>query len=135
MDKNTASFKTVTATDVVQAFGTLVSPPDKEILSEGEFAEKFAAQLRRALQVGYWGWFDDDIAFTRDWGFDIQKIKQPVLIWQGDQDFMVPKAHGQWLASKIPTARLVIKEGFGHLSITKCKNDMFDEALKILMES
>jgi pimeloyl-ACP methyl ester carboxylesterase len=130
MDKNSVGFKNVIGGDIIQAFGTLVSPPDKEILTD-QFAETFAANMRRALSVGYWGWFDDDMAFIQDWGFDIREIKQPVQIWQGDQDLMVPKAHGQWLASKIPNAKLVIKEGFAHLSIVKCKGLMIDAAVTL----
>jgi hypothetical protein len=30
---------------------------------------------------------------------------------------MVPHAHGKWLASKIPSARLIFEPGAGHISL------------------
>ena len=33
------------------------------------FAEFIAESMRDAVRTGIWGWFDDDLAFARDWGF------------------------------------------------------------------
>ena len=64
---------------------------------------------------------DDDLAFVEPWGFDITAINKPVELWQGDDDFMVPHAHGKWLASKIPTATLKFVAGEGHISLGENK--------------
>jgi pimeloyl-ACP methyl ester carboxylesterase len=73
---------------------------------------------RIALVNGIWGWFDDDLAFVRDWGFDLAAISPPVSIWQGAQDRFVPLAHGRWLAEHVPGARGHVRSDHGHLSLT-----------------
>ena len=63
------------------------------------------------------GWLDDDLAFTRPWGFDLASIATPTFLWQGTEDLMVPLAHGEWLAGEIPGIRAHLVPGEGHLSI------------------
>jgi pimeloyl-ACP methyl ester carboxylesterase len=84
----------------------------------GEFAADLAAGLRGAVSNGIAGWRDDDLAFTTDWGFPVDAAAGRAAIWQGDQDNMVPFAHGQWLAAHIPGARVRLEPGAGHLTMT-----------------
>ena len=96
--------------------GGLVSDVDKAALS-GELAEFLAAVSRRAVSSCTAGWRDDDLAFARDWGFDLAEIERPVAVWPGGQDRMVPFAHGQWLAEHIPGARVHLYPGEGDLCL------------------
>ena len=52
------------------------------------------------LRESYWGWFDDDMAMIKPWGFDWPR-PLPVHIWQGRHDRMVPYGHGEWLAAHV----------------------------------
>jgi pimeloyl-ACP methyl ester carboxylesterase len=73
------------------------------------------------------GWRDDDLAFTEPWGFELDQIRPPVLLWQGVQDLMVPVAHGRWLAERIPGVEAHISEDDGHLSIAAGRlGEIFD---------
>jgi pimeloyl-ACP methyl ester carboxylesterase len=102
--------------DIASALGDLVSAVDKAALT-GEFAGFLAASFRAALSGGIAGWRDDDVAFVKDWGFRLGAVG-PAAIWQGDQDRMVPCAHGAWLAAQLPAARAHLLPGHGHLTLT-----------------
>lgn len=106
----------ISADQVADALGDLVPPVDRAALT-GAFAEAVAFGFRRALSTGIWGWYDDDIAFVRPWGFELGSIRVPVSLWQGGQDRMVPFAHGTWLAERIPGVRPHLLPDEGHLSL------------------
>ena len=120
----------VTADQVATTLGDLVSDVDVASL-RGPFAEWAAATLRKSVSTGIDGWRDDDLAFVRPWGFDIAAIRRPVAVWQGDQDRMVPFAHGEWLAAHLPTAQPHLLAGQGHLSLAV---DAFDEIVGDLLD-
>jgi pimeloyl-ACP methyl ester carboxylesterase len=109
-------FRNVTADEVADAFGGLIDDVDRGSLT-GAFAENMAESTREALRTGYWGWFDDDIAFSHDWGFDIGSIRVPFHVWQGSHDKMVPYAHGQWLAEHVGSACGHLHPEDGHLTL------------------
>lgn len=102
--------------EIHSALGDLISEADRSALT-GELAEYLARAIREAVRNGIWGWFDDDMAFIHDWGFDLGSIEAPVAIWQGDDDRFVPFSHGVWLAGNVPGARSCLEPGEGHLSL------------------
>ena len=113
-----AGMKDVQPDDLIAAFGDLLSEVDQAALRDG-LAEYLAPTCRAAVSRGYDGWRDDDLAFLGDWGIDLASIRIPVSIWQGDQDRMVPYAHGRWLGAHIPHATTHLIPGEGHLSLIK----------------
>ncbi|HEY1284889.1 MAG TPA: alpha/beta hydrolase [Solirubrobacterales bacterium] len=102
--------------EVLAALGDLISAADRPALT-GDFASHVADSFRAALRNGIWGWFDDDMAFIRDWGFDLGRIEVPVAIWQGEDDRFVPFPHGKWLAENVSGAVPQLIPGHGHLSL------------------
>jgi pimeloyl-ACP methyl ester carboxylesterase len=116
LEREATKLGAIRAEDVADALGTLVSDIDRSALT-GEFAEFSASSMRHALSSGIAGWRDDDIAFTRPWGFDLASITRPVAVWQGGQDRMVPFAHGTWLAAHVSGARSRLHPAEGHLSL------------------
>jgi pimeloyl-ACP methyl ester carboxylesterase len=102
--------------DIVASLDSMLPDVDRAVLT-GELGEDLAARFRAAVRTGVEGWLEDDIAFTRPWGFGLEEISVPVMIWQGSADLMVPFSHGQWLASQLPGASAHLEEGEGHLSV------------------
>jgi pimeloyl-ACP methyl ester carboxylesterase len=134
LDQEAAGLERVTADAVATSLGGLISGADAAALGGDEkYAATVAAGLKAALRNGIAGWRDDDLAFTVDWGFELDRRNAaPVAIWQGDQDRMVPFAHGQWLAAHIPGARVHLKPGEGHLSLQlTALGDILDDLLDL----
>lgn len=102
--------------ELVAVMQTLLGPEDLAVLT-GEFAQDAVASLRLGLEHGYTGWFDDDLAHCRDWGFDLAEIDRPVLLVHGEGDRFVPVAHARWLADHIPGVEPRIRAGDGHLAM------------------
>jgi pimeloyl-ACP methyl ester carboxylesterase len=107
--------KDVDAAGVINGIATLLPDVDRAVLTDG-FGADLAANLRGGVaQVD--GWLDDDLAFTRPWGFALEELSVPTYAWQGSDDLMVPFAHGQWLAEHLGGAIVHLEQGEGHLSV------------------
>jgi pimeloyl-ACP methyl ester carboxylesterase len=117
LEKEAAALRDITGDQIVAALGGLISGADAGVLT-GEFAADLAKGLSGAVRNGIAGWRDDDLAFVADWGFGLDALGGRAAVWQGDQDNMVPFAHGQWLAAHIPGARVHLEPGAGHLTMT-----------------
>ena len=132
MNENAVPMKQLTGNDIREAFGGLIGDADKAVL-EGVVADDMAATMRNGLAVSFDGWIDDDLVFVKPWGFDLAAITKPVILWQGDDDFMVPHAHSYWLEKHIPTAQLSFIPGHGHISLgEKYKSEILKQALELL---
>lgn len=102
------------AAGIRDGLATLLSEVDREVL-EGELADFLHASIAAAGGVS--GWVDDDLAFVRDWGFDLASISVPVLVRHGEQDRFVAADHSRWLAARIPGAELHVTANDGHLTL------------------
>jgi pimeloyl-ACP methyl ester carboxylesterase len=116
LDAEIAGLDSLDLRGLVDRMRTLLSDVDAAAL-EGELGEYMLDGFRRSLARGVDGWLDDDLAFVRPWGFDLEAITQPVLVVQGRQDLMVPWDHGEWLARNIPSAESWLREDEGHLTL------------------
>ena len=133
MVKNASAYKTITGPDVIAALGGLIGDADKAALTP-EVAVDAAEGMRHAVVDSFDGWVDDDLAFVQKFGIDLGAITKPVLVWQGDDDFMVPKAHSEWLVKHIPTATLNFIPGHGHISLTTAyRPEIIKQAMGLLL--
>jgi pimeloyl-ACP methyl ester carboxylesterase len=75
------------------------------------------ADAQRAEAYGPDGLIDDDLALTAPWGVDLDAVRAPVLVVHGDEDRVIPYAHGQWLHTAIAGAELWRRAGAGHVAV------------------
>ena len=102
--------------ELVDVLETLLGPADREVLT-GRIAASMLESMREAIERSLDGWFDDGVAFTKPWGFDLASIRVPVLHWQGEQDKFVPLGHGVWLSQHIPGVESRLSPEDGHLTL------------------
>lgn len=125
-EEEAAALAVITADQLVEGLGDLTDEVDAAALT-GEFADYLAANFRHAVAQGSPGLFEDTLQVLRPWGFDVRDIGVPVAVWQGAHDRMVPFSHGQWLAARIPGARVHLFDDEGHLSLVHRVSEMFAE--------
>lgn len=126
IEKMAQTYRSVTGEQIVEALGGLLGAPDLAAL-KGPLADYIAALAREAVRVGVDGWVEDDLAFCAPWAFDLASITVPVAIWQGSEDLMVPRSHGEWLARHVPGARPHLLEGVGHVSLVAGVDEVLED--------
>ncbi len=93
-----------------------LSEADRTVLQDQGVRERMRKSFREALASGVWGWVDDDLAFVKPWGFEVEEIRVPVQVRYGAGDVLVPVGHGEWLARHVPNANVIVDHEAGHLS-------------------
>ncbi|CAL4858969.1 alpha/beta fold hydrolase [Microbacterium sp. MM2322] len=86
------------------------------------------ADVAASAEWGSDGLVDDDLAFTRPWGFALSDIAVPVIVVQGGLDRVIPPAHGTALADGLPHVLLQRVPDAGHIAVL----DHLAEALAAL---
>lgn len=84
---------------------------------EGDFLDLQLRAWQMTSRDSIWGWYDDNWAMWNEWKFDLARITVPVRIWQGGEDRLVPRQHGEWLATNTAGAKLFFQKDDGHHSL------------------
>ncbi|MBB1021280.1 alpha/beta hydrolase [Dietzia sp. E1] len=88
---------------------------DATVIADRDARRALFVNFNEALRQGAHAIARDNVAFVGPWGFRVEDIAAPVLLWYGDGDEMAPPSHGRWLAAHLAVAHLTIYEGEGHL--------------------
>jgi pimeloyl-ACP methyl ester carboxylesterase len=102
---------------VVDALAAELPALDQEVAGRAEVRGLLVESFVEAVRQGARGWMDDDFAFVAPWGFPLADVRVPVRLWQGELDVLVPRAHGEYLAARLPDARFELVPGAGHLLV------------------
>ncbi|GGX76388.1 hypothetical protein GCM10010358_33200 [Streptomyces minutiscleroticus] len=132
LEKEAAGLRDTGAAGLPAGLESLLPPVDRAVLTE-ELGEDLAANFAEGLRLGVDGWVDDDLAFTRPWGFSPEEVTVSAFVWRGTEDLMVPFAHGRRLAANVPGAVAHLEDGEGHLSLAAgAAGRMLDELVRVL---
>jgi len=116
--KDRLEFFDPSETDMAAAHPTLFSPADAAVVND-ELGEYLRRRGRVGLAPGIEGLLEDSVAMLKPWGFAVDAIQVPVMVWHGREDRMVPFGHGEWLARHLPNAEPHLSDEDGHLTLVQ----------------
>ena len=99
---------------VIEAVLSELPEIDRERASNPEARAIMREGWLEAVRQGSRGWADDDLAFAKPWGFELEDVTADTRLWQGELDVLTPRPHGEYVASRLPNARFEVLEGGGH---------------------
>ncbi len=103
---------------------------DRELLNRPEFKAMFLDDLINGARFQVGAPLADIILFTRHWGFEAADVQVPVRWWHGNDDHIIPHAHGVHMVERLPDAVFATIDGESHLS----GMNVAIEVLQTLME-
>jgi pimeloyl-ACP methyl ester carboxylesterase len=100
---------------MIDTLAAEVPDSDRAVLARADVRARLRLNWGQAVAQDARGWMDDGLALVSGWGFDLADIACEVRLWQGELDVLVPRSHGEYLASHIPHAAFEIVPGEGHM--------------------
>lgn len=93
---------------------------DRQIVdSDPEFQQGFIRMVREATRQGIRGAFHESLLSVTDYGFRLQEIEAPVLLWHGEADQNIPVEMARFVATAVPKCKAKFYPEEGHLSLFK----------------
>jgi len=102
-----------------------LSEGDRAIMADPRRHERMIRGVQESSRTGVDGWIDDNIVFVQPWGFTVEALSAPAMVWFGVEDTLVPAAHGEWLAQHVPRASVVRMQG-GHMELVHRIPDLIE---------
>lgn len=91
--------------------------PDQRVLLDPALLAPITRGLQECFRQGLAGGLQDLQLFRQPWHLPFTGIQQPVRIWHGTRDRIVPLSHGQYYRAHLPHATLDTIDGESHFSL------------------
>jgi len=102
---------------LLEGMAASMPPPDQAVLADPDLGPAFRSACLEALRQGGTGMAEDIALATADWGFDPGGLGLPVQLWHGSEDRNSPPSMAQALMAMLPSGRLDLLSGEGHLCL------------------
>jgi len=100
--------------------GSLLPEADRVILSKNPVLQKgFVNTVREATKQGTRGAFQESLLSVTDYGFRLQDIQTPMMLWHGEEDKNIPVEMARYASAAIPNSEAKFYPNEGHLSLFK----------------
>jgi pimeloyl-ACP methyl ester carboxylesterase len=95
------------------AFSAMFPPTEHYFDTRPEGRAMVFADAHRAL-ARYDGFVRDNLSWNGPWDIDLGDVVAPVLLSYGGADALAAPSHGEWLAARLHTSRLIIHATADH---------------------
>ena len=119
------------AGSAIDTYAALQPRGDKELLARPEFRAMFLDDLLQGSRFHVGAPLADIILFTRPWGFELADVEVPVRWWHGDNDHIIPHAHGVHMAARLPDAQFETIRGESHLGGLGVATEVLEELMDL----
>ena len=102
---------------LVRLLAWLDGGPDKRVLLDQMVFPAFTFSIEECFRQGIAGSLQDLQLFRQPWGLRFADIGQPVHVWHGTRDRVVPVSHSRHYHTHLPHADLAIVAEEGHFSL------------------
>jgi pimeloyl-ACP methyl ester carboxylesterase len=116
---------------IAGASSVLPEPDRRIVLSDPVFQKGFIRMVREAMRQGTRGAYHESLLAITEWGFRLQDIQMPVLLWHGEVDQNIPVEMAHYFATTIPKCEAKFYPHEGHLSLFKKNVEEIIRALVI----
>lgn len=107
-----------------------VPAPDYAAMKQPGRLENLDRMVREAMHQGTKGPAWDARLYVREFGFRLDEVRMPLILFHGEQDLNAPIALVRRVVAELPDAKLITYENDAHLS-TLCNH--FDEIAQALV--
>ncbi|MDZ7751282.1 MAG: alpha/beta fold hydrolase [Gammaproteobacteria bacterium] len=108
---------------------------DRRVLARDDVQRALLAGVADALGSGGGAAAAELARYARPWGFDLAAVGQPVLLWHGTADHVVPVQHARRLAADLPDVSTHLLVDEGHFSVPVAYTDDIMAALDAALDA
>lgn len=88
---------------------------DRAFLADDEILKMLREEAPESYRQGARAAVDEAVMFNKPWGFRLEDIRVPVLLWHGSEDLNAPLSMAKEMEARIPDCTATYYEGEGHL--------------------
>ncbi|MEI7887052.1 MAG: alpha/beta hydrolase [Actinomycetes bacterium] len=126
------SVATPVADPVFSLYARFLGFADRPILGNPQFKAMFLHDL---VTAGNLRATAHDLAlFARHWGFQLDEVTVPVVVWHGLADVIVPPSHGHHQAARVLHGELRVRSGAGHFAGFSDATEVLDRVREVWAE-
>lgn len=99
------------------------SAADRAVLERDGVRHVLLNTMRGSVRQGARPAIEELRRYLEPWPFAAQDVRMPVRLWHGTADAVVPPAHAHTIAAALPSARVGLVAGEGHVSLPARRAD------------